>query len=130
MVEPHYDQIHIRDLHLRCIVGLNPTERTEKQDVVLNLTLFVNLRRAGQTDSIEDTVDYRNLKKKIIAAVEESSYLLIERLAEKVAEICLTDRHVGRVRVVLDKPGALRFSRSVAVEIVRDAVKPESANVA
>lgn len=130
MAEPLYDQIHIRDLQLRCVVGINPGERTEKQDVVLNLTLHVNLRRAGKSDRIEDTLDYRSLKKKVVAAVEGSEFFLVERLAEHVAELCLQDGRVRRVHVVLDKPGALRFARSVAVDIVRDALTPEGASVA
>jgi D-erythro-7,8-dihydroneopterin triphosphate epimerase len=130
MAEPWYDQIHIRDLMLRCIVGINPGERTEKQEVIVNLTLHVNLRRAGKTDNLEETLDYRALKKKVATAVEGSEFFLVERLAEQVAELCLQDGRVRRVRVVIDKPGALRFARSVAVEIVRDAVTPEGASVA
>jgi D-erythro-7,8-dihydroneopterin triphosphate epimerase len=114
------DRIHIRDLSLRCIIGVYEEERREKQDVILNLTLFADLRMAGGSDRVQDTVDYKAIKKKVIALVEQSSCQLIEHLAELVAAACLADRRVRRVVVSVDKPGALRFARSVAVEITRD----------
>jgi dihydroneopterin aldolase/D-erythro-7,8-dihydroneopterin triphosphate epimerase len=120
MPERRLDEIHIRDLQVRCIVGVFPEERREKQDVVINVTLYADLRAAAQTDRIEDTVDYKRLKKRIVAAVEQSSCFLVERLAQCVADCCLEDRRVHRVRVSVDKPSALRFARSVAVEIMRE----------
>ena len=115
------DRIHIRDLGVRCIVGINPDERREKQDVILNITLYADLQSACESDRIEDTLDYRQVKKRVLAMAENSSYLLLERLAECVARVCLETRRVERVAVTVDKPGALRFARSVAVEIVRNA---------
>jgi dihydroneopterin aldolase/D-erythro-7,8-dihydroneopterin triphosphate epimerase len=114
------DKIHIRDLSLRCIVGLFPEERREKQEVIVNITLYADLRAAGQTDRIEDTVDYKTIKKRVIALVEDGADYLIERLAERIAQACLEAPRVQRVAVTVDKPGALRFARSVAVEILRD----------
>ena len=78
------------------------------------------MSRAGQSDRIEDTVDYKAVKKQVLQLVEKSSFLLIERLAEEIARLCLAAAGVQRVTVVVDKPGALRFARSVAVEITRD----------
>lgn len=118
------DRIHIRDLGVRCIVGINPDERREKQDVILNITLYADLQSACQSDRIEDTLDYRQVKKRVLAMAEDSSYLLLERLAERVAQVCLESPRVERVAVAVDKPGALRFARSVAVEIVRNAPGP------
>lgn len=114
------DRIHIRDLHLRCIIGIYQDERREKQDVVLNITLYADLRAAGASDRMEDTVDYKQLKCRVRQFVEDSSCKLIEHLAQGVADICLEDARVRRTVVTIDKPGALRFARSVAVEIVRD----------
>lgn len=114
------DRIHIRDLRLRCIIGIYPEERRATQDVEINLTLDADLRKAGQSDDIADTVDYKSVKKRITAFVEASEFLLIERLAQGIADICLDTPGVRRARVAVDKPGALRFARSVAVEIVRE----------
>lgn len=118
-VERLLDKIHIRDLAARCIVGINPQERDQRQDVVINITLHADLRKACQSDRIEDTVNYKTIKDQVAEAVERSQYYLIEHLAEQVAGICLADSHVQRVEVTVDKPGALRYARSVAVQITR-----------
>jgi D-erythro-7,8-dihydroneopterin triphosphate epimerase len=119
MDEHGYDRIHIRDLLARCIVGIYPEERENRQDVVLNLTLYADLRAACRSDAIEDTVDYKAVKKKVLAMVEQSSFNLVERLADEVARVALEDPRVQSVDVTVDKPGALRFARSVAVQIRR-----------
>ncbi|QBG46501.1 dihydroneopterin aldolase [Verrucomicrobia bacterium S94] len=113
------DKIFIRDLALRCIIGIYPEERREKQDVVINVEMHADLRSAGRSDNIEETVDYKAIKKAILALVEGSSFQLIESLAEHVAEIALANKMVKRVIVTIDKPGALRFARASAVEISR-----------
>lgn len=114
------DEIRICDLRFRCIVGVNEEERHEKQEIVAQITLHTDLRQAGRTDAIEDTVDYKALKKEILAMAEQSRFLLIEALAQSIADICLRRERVERTEVVVEKPGALRFARTVAVKIVRD----------
>ena len=117
--EEHLDRIHVRDLRLRCVLGIYPEERREKQDITVNIVLYADLRAAGRSDRIEDTVDYKEVKKRVVALVEGSSSFLIEHLAQRVAGLCLEEPRVEAVRVTIDKPGALRFARSVAVEIFR-----------
>lgn len=119
MNETFLDKIHIRDLRVSCVIGIFPEERVKQQEIVLNITLHADLFRAGTTDSIEDTVDYKRVKKQVLALVADSSYFLLEKLAQKVADICLEDPLVHSVTVTADKPGALRYARSVAVEITR-----------
>lgn len=113
------DRIRIKDLLLRCIVGINPEEREKKQDVVINLTLFADLSRAGSSDDIADTVNYKTVKNGIGELVETSSFYLVEKLAEEIAQKCLSEPGVEAVSVSVDKPGALRFARSVGVELLR-----------
>jgi D-erythro-7,8-dihydroneopterin triphosphate epimerase len=113
------DHIIIRDLSLRCIIGINDDERREKQDVLINIRLLADLARSAATDDIADTVNYKGIKKRVIALVEQSEYFLIERLADAIARCCLADPGVQAATVTIDKPGALRFARSVAVEITR-----------
>lgn len=115
-----WDKIHIRDLRTRCILGIFPEEREKAQEVVLNITLFADLRAAGQSDDISDTVDYKDVKMRVLELVEDSSFFLVERLAQAVASTCLDTPSVEAVTVTLDKPGALRFAQSVAVEITRE----------
>lgn len=113
------DTITIRDLALRTIIGIYPEERKEKQDILVNITLEVDLKKAGTSDNITDTVDYKTLKKEIVKMVDKSAYNLIESLAENIATICLTEKKVNRALITIDKPGALRFARSVAVTVDR-----------
>lgn len=120
------DQIHIRDLSLRCIIGIYPEERRAKQDIIVNLDLATDMRRAARTDRIEDAVDYKSIKQRIVALVETSDFQLIETLADRIASLCLETPGVRRATVCVDKPGALRFARSVAVEITRTAGRSRS----
>lgn len=113
------DRIEIHDLLLRCIVGINPEERVKKQDVILNLTLYGDMRRAGATDDIEDAINYKTLTKRVIDHVEESEYFLVEKLAHSIAQIAIQEFGVERAIVSVEKPGALRFARSVGVVIER-----------
>jgi D-erythro-7,8-dihydroneopterin triphosphate epimerase len=113
------DIIRIQDLSLRTIIGIYPEERREKQDVLFNIALHADLRKAGKSDDLRDTVDYKALKQEIIRRVEASSFNLIEALAESVAQLCLKNRKIARVQVSVDKPGALRFARSVSVTVDR-----------
>lgn len=87
---------------------------------VINLAIYADLRKAGQSDRFEDAVDYRAIKKRIVSMVENSRYYLMEAMAEAIAKICLDHPAVTKVQVRVDKPGALRFARSVGVEITRE----------
>jgi len=118
------DKIYIRDLLVRCVIGIFPEERRMPQDVLLNITMRSDLRKAGASDRLEDSVDYKAVKQKILAMAEDSSFQLVERLAERVAEICLEDRRVRCAIVSVEKPTALRFAKSVGVEIVREQSGP------
>lgn len=113
------DVIEIKDLLLRTIVGVNAEERVNRQDVLINLALFVDTRSAGESDAIEQTVDYKRITKRVIETVERSQFYLVEKLAAEIAALCLEDPRVLRVRVSVEKPGAVRFARSVGVTIER-----------
>ncbi len=113
------DQIRINDLSVRCIIGTEGYERVEKQEVIVNLTLFVDLTEAGRRDELEYTVDYSDLKGRIYEMAEESDFQLIEALAREIADVALEYDRVEKVKVSVKKPLALRFTRSAEVEITR-----------
>jgi FolB domain-containing protein len=113
------DRILIKDLMVRCVLGLSEEERREKQDVLINLILWADLSPAAASDRIEDAVDYRTVKKQIITLVEGSQYHLAETLADRIASLCLEQSRVRQVQVTVEKPTALRFAHSVGVEIIR-----------
>ena len=119
MAKMKEDRIEIKDLLLRGIIGINNWERENKQDILVNITLFADLRHAGETDNIEDSVNYRTVTKKVIKHVEGSEHFTVETLATRIARLCLDESGVIRARVRVEKPGALRFAKSVGVEIDR-----------
>ena len=118
------DLIHIKDLLLRGIIGINPEERLNKQDILINITLYTDHTAAGLSDQIEDAVNYRTITKAIINLVEETQFNLVEKLAAEVNHICMQDKRVTRAVVTIEKPGALRFARSVGVTV--DRARPTS----
>ena len=114
------DRIVIRDLLLRGIVGINPDERIKPQDILINLTMWADTRPAAASDDITDAINYRTITKAIIDHIESGDPMLVERLAAEVAGICFdSDPRVAEVEVAVEKPGALRFARSVGVVIRR-----------
>lgn len=120
MPEPTLDRIVIRDLLVRGIVGINPEERKNRQDILVNLTLWADTRPAAASDDIADAVNYRTIAKAIVAHLEQGEPMLVERLAAEIVDLCFaTDARVQEVEVALEKPGALRFARSVGVVVRR-----------
>jgi FolB domain-containing protein len=115
------DCIIIKDLLLRGIIGINDWEREKRQDILINITLYGDLRPAGESDDIADAINYRTVTKNVIEHIEESEPFTVEALAKDIARICLSEARVKRARVRVEKPGALRFARSVGVEIERSA---------
>ncbi len=118
----HLDRIHITDLVVRGIVGINPDERINKQDIRVNATLWVDTRLAAASDDIEDAVNYRTITKAIIAHIQDGQPMLVERLVQEIADICLSDDRVEQAEVTVEKPGALRHARSVGITVVRSRV--------
>ena len=114
------DQVFITDLVARGIIGLNDWERGKEQEILINIILFTNLSEAGETDNIDKSVNYRTVAKKVLAHAETSGRLTVESLAFDLARICFDEPGVEKVRIRVEKPGAVRFSRSVGVEIERE----------
>ena len=114
------DTIHIEDLVVRTVIGIFDHERDRCQDVLINITIWTDIARAAASDSIEDAVNYRELTNKIIHHVSKSQCLLLERLVQEVSDLILDESQIMATRVKIEKPGALRPSRSVGVEILRE----------
>lgn len=114
------DRIFIKDLLLRGIVGINSDERVNRQDILINATLWADTRGAGASDDVADTVNYRTAAKAMIAHVEQNEPRLVEKLAADLARICLqTDERIRAIELTVEKPGAVRFARSVGLTIYR-----------
>jgi FolB domain-containing protein len=113
------DQIFIKDLVARGIIGVKDPEREKPQEILINIVLFADVHQAGQTDDLEDTVNYRTIAKRALAHAESAKRFTVEALAADIARLCLEEAKVQKVRVRVEKPGAVRFSRTVGVEIER-----------
>ncbi|MFQ5428422.1 MAG: dihydroneopterin aldolase [Thermodesulfobacteriota bacterium] len=109
--------IRIKDLRLRAIIGCNAWEREKKQDITINVVMECESDKAIANDDINDTTDYREITKNIIEGVEKSNFFLIERLAGFILSMVMKAPGVRSASVEVDKPHALRFSRSVSVEV-------------
>jgi dihydroneopterin aldolase len=112
-------KVFIRDLVVRGIIGVNDSERESPQEIVINLGLFTDLRRAGASDDIADCVDYQVVAEKVMAHAQSARRFTVEALAADIARIGLGEPGVERVLVRVEKPGAVRSCRSVGVEIER-----------
>ncbi|WP_405227573.1 dihydroneopterin aldolase [Lentisalinibacter sediminis] len=118
------DIIFLRDLRIDTVVGIWDWERRIRQTVSIDLEMAADIARAAATDSIDDTLNYKRVAKRLIAYVEASEFQLVETMAERIAEIVLGEFEVPWVRVTVNKPGAIRGSRDVGVRIERGA-RPE-----
>ena len=120
------DKIFIHALKTETIVGIFDWERQVKQTVVLDIEFSADIRKAALTDSIDDTLNYKRVAKRVLGFIEESSFHLVETLAEHVAMLILEEFGVGRVSISLSKPGAIRSSRDVGVMLERSAADLET----
>jgi 7,8-dihydroneopterin aldolase/epimerase/oxygenase len=113
------DKIFIHALKTETIVGIFDWERQVKQTILIDIEFSADIRKAALSDSIDDTLNYKGVAKRVLAFVEASSFHLVETLAEHIAMLILEDFGVAWVRISLSKPGAIRSSRDVGVMLER-----------
>ncbi len=113
------DRIFIEDLLARGVIGVSDRERSRPQDILVNLTVFTEVQKAEISDDINNCTDYRTIAKKVFSLVENSKRHTVEALATDIANLVLQEPYVRGVKVRVEKPGAVRFSKSAGVEIER-----------
>jgi len=113
------DIVFIRELEIETVIGIYDWERKIRQIISIDLDMATDIKKAANSDDIEDTLNYKAVAKRLISFVSESEYELVERLAEKICDIVLTEFNVPWVKLTLHKPGAVSGSRSVGVMIER-----------
>ena len=113
------DKVIIKNLLTRGIIGIRDWERNRTQDILINITMYTDTRRAAESDDINDCADYSSVSKKIQAHAESAGRFTVEALANDLAKLCLEENNVQRVSVRVEKPWAVRFAESVGVEIER-----------
>ena len=114
------DTIFIHALKTETIIGIYDWERQVKQTVLIDIEITTDVRKAALSDSIHDTLNYKQVSKRVLEFVEGSQFHLVETLAEHVAMLILGEFAVPAVQLTLSKPGAIRSSRDVGVVIKRD----------
>jgi FolB domain-containing protein len=113
------DKIIIKNILARGIIGINDREREKPQDILINIELFTANRNITTPDDIVECVDYSEVTKKVLVLAEKAKRFTLEALTEDIAELCLEDPRVLKTTVRVEKPGVLRFTESVGVEIER-----------
>ena len=117
------DKVIIKNLLARGIIGVYDWEREKPQEILINITLYGDLRKAGLSDDINDSINYKTIAKEALILAENCQRLTVEALAHDIAASCLETKGVKKVIVRVEKPGAVRFAESVGVEIERSKEK-------
>ena len=113
------DRVFISGLRVDTVIGVYDWEREIRQTVVIDLEMSCDCARAAETDSVDDTLDYKAIGKRTIAFVQASEFHLVETLAHRLAESLVAEFGIGWLRLVVDKEGALRGARGVGVIVER-----------
>ncbi len=113
------DTIFISDLRVDTIIGVNEWERKTRQTISIDLELACDCGKAAVSDSIEDTLNYKLVSKRVSAFVQESQFQLVETLAERIGQLLKDEFGVAWLRVRVNKQGALSAARDVGVIIER-----------
>ena len=113
------DIVFIEDLRIETIIGIYDWEREIRQVVAIDLEMASDNRLPATSENIDDAINYKAVAKRLIRFVGESEFLLVETLAERIAEIVLNEFQVPWLRLKLSKPGAVTGSKAVGVVIER-----------
>ncbi len=113
------DIVYLHGLRLETVIGIWDWEREIRQTVVVDLDMGTDISRAGRSDAIEDTVDYKAVAKRLMNLADESEFFLVEALAERIAETVIGEFGIPWTRIRVIKQGALRGARDVGVVIER-----------
>ena len=113
------DKIFLDELKIDTIIGIWEWERKIRQTVIIDVEMSADIAKAAASDSVEDTLNYKSVAKRLQQFVGDSSFQLVETLAERIAGIIREEFDVAWVKVRVHKPGAIRGSKDVGVEIER-----------
>ncbi|MCQ4258913.1 dihydroneopterin triphosphate 2'-epimerase [Stutzerimonas stutzeri] len=116
-LEPGMARIRVKDLRLRTYIGINEDEILNKQDVLINLTVFYKAVDAVRDNDIDTALNYRTITKAVIAHVENNRFSLLERLTQEILDLVMSRPSVEYAEVEVDKPHALRFAESVSITL-------------
>ncbi len=113
------DTVFVHELRVETIIGIWGWERKIRQIVSIDLEMGTDIRRAAETDNIDDTLNYKAISKRVQQFVADSEFQLVETMAEKIAELVLQEFNVPWIQVRVSKPGAIRGAKNVGISIHR-----------
>jgi 7,8-dihydroneopterin aldolase/epimerase/oxygenase len=113
------DKVFIEGLEIETLIGIYDWERRIRQPLLFDVEMAFDNRKPAASDAIADTLNYKDISKRLIEFVSQSDFGLVETLAERCAAIILDEFGVQHVRLKLSKPGAVRGARAVWVIIER-----------
>ncbi|AQP36917.1 bifunctional dihydroneopterin aldolase/7,8-dihydroneopterin epimerase [Vibrio anguillarum] len=113
------DKVFIEQLTVITTIGVYDWEQEIKQKLVLDIEMAHDNQPAGKSDDVSDALDYAQVSQAVIAHIENGRFLLVERVAEEVAELLMQRFSVPWVKIRLAKPGAVAQASSVGVIIER-----------
>ena len=114
------DIIYLKNLKVKTRIGIFDWEKQVDQIINVNIELGVDTKKASETDDIKYALNYKNISKKVINYIENNRFNLIEKLAEKLAEMILSEENVLLVKLTISKPGAIRGAEDVGITITRE----------
>lgn len=113
------DKVFIEQLSVITTIGVYDWEQEIKQKLVLDIEMAHDNRPAGQSDDVNDALDYSQVSQAVIDHIENGRFLLVERVAEEVAQLIINQFNVPWIKIRLTKPGAVAQARGVGVVIER-----------
>lgn len=113
------DRVYIHGLAVETVIGIFDWERTIKQKVVVDLEMAVDITASAASENIDRTVSYKDVADRLIEFIANSEFLLVETMAEEIANLILAEFPVPFVRLKLGKPGAVPEAQDVGVMIER-----------
>ena len=100
------DKVFIEDLEVETIIGIFGWEREVKQIVRISLEMSFDISKAGKSDKIDDALDYKKIGKSIVNLVENSSFFLVEKMAEEIPLLVLKNKQIKHIKLLVEKPAA------------------------
>lgn len=113
-------ELCLKNLAIKTIIGLYPSERKQKQLIFINLRLTFDSKQAEHSDKIKNTIDYDTLSKKLTANVKKTKFHLIEALANHILSVIFKDKIIKRAHLKITKPSGIKNAESVSFIIIRD----------
>ena len=113
------DKVFLKALHATPVIGIYDWEREIRQDVYIDLTMATDISKAASTDDIQYALNYKSISARVIEFTNDSSFGLIEALAENISQIVRQEFNVQWVRVTVHKPGAIEAAEDLGVTIER-----------